>query len=142
MLVKVNSCKNVFEGEMVKGLLADSGIECYLQKEEKFGIYGAAENVEVNVLVQESDAEKARKLLEDRPEPVPATPLLPPTPPKSVRQLLLHGLGMTAFVIGINVLIGWMTDRLDSVAEYLLYAIVFFVIYFSFSLWWNRMNSK
>ncbi len=69
MLVKVTSCKSVFEGEVVKGLLADSGIECYLQKEEKLRIYGAAEDVLVNVMVQESDAAQARKLLEERPEP-------------------------------------------------------------------------
>ncbi|MCR4581992.1 MAG: DUF2007 domain-containing protein [Prevotella sp.] len=140
MLVKVTSCKSAFEGEMVKGLLADSGIECYLQKEEKSGIYGSAENVVVNVLVQESDVAQAKKLLEERPEPVSVTPVLTPSPRKTMRQLLLNGLGMTAFVIGINVLIGWMTGRLDSAAEYLLYALVFFVVYFSFSLWWNRKN--
>jgi len=68
MLVKLTSCKNAFEGEVVKGMLAEHGIPCVLQNENMSHIYGGIPLMDVDVLVTEEDAERARQLLAARPE--------------------------------------------------------------------------
>ena len=68
MIVKIVSCKDAFEAEVVKGLLASNGIECILQNESMSQLYGSILAMSINVLVREEDAEKAKEVLDSRPE--------------------------------------------------------------------------
>ena len=68
MIVNIANCKDAFEGEMVKGLLAANGIDCFLQNESMSQLYGGVLAMSINVLVREEDAEKAWEILDSRPE--------------------------------------------------------------------------
>ena len=52
----------------MKGLLASNGIECILQNESMSQLYGSILAMSINVLVREEDAEKAKEVLDSRPE--------------------------------------------------------------------------
>ena len=68
MLVKIAFCRDAFEAEVVKGLLAANDIDCILQNEAMSQLYGGIQAMEVDVLVREEDAEKAKELLNAQPE--------------------------------------------------------------------------
>lgn len=65
MLRIVKTCQNEFEAELVKGLLADIGVECILQGKNMSQIYGGINTMSVNVLVNERDYDRALALISD-----------------------------------------------------------------------------
>ncbi|MDD7304207.1 MAG: DUF2007 domain-containing protein [Bacteroidaceae bacterium] len=65
MLRIVKTCQNEFEAELVKGLLADIGVECILQGKNMSQIYGGINAMSVNVLVNERDYDRALALISD-----------------------------------------------------------------------------
>lgn len=65
MLRIVKTCQNEFEAELVKGLLADTGVECILQGKNMSQIYGGINAMSVNVLVNERDYDRALALISD-----------------------------------------------------------------------------
>lgn len=65
MLRIVKTCQNEFEAELVKGLLADTGVECILQGKNMSQIYGGINAMSVNVLVNELDYDRALALISD-----------------------------------------------------------------------------
>ena len=65
MLRIVKTCQNEFEAELVKGLLADVGVECILQGKNMSQIYGGINAMSVNVLVNERDYDRALALISD-----------------------------------------------------------------------------
>jgi len=140
MTVKVSTCKDDFEGEVVKGLLAANGIECFLQNENTSQIYGDIQGMTINVLVNEEDAEKAKKLLDTRPKLTPEevmdSEILPAR--KSVGECLQKSLGITVFMIVYNIVIDYFTDRINTIQEYAFYALGIFVIFFLFFLFYYR----
>lgn len=69
--VKLTSCNNAFEAEVLKGVLDSSGIPCILQgagisgvKIGQFGTYNSA--FEVTVLVREEDLVAAIEIINDK----------------------------------------------------------------------------
>lgn len=64
----MTSCKDAMEAEIVKGALKDMGIECILQGENMSHIYGGIGAMNVNVLVDEDDYDKARAFIDSREE--------------------------------------------------------------------------
>ncbi len=139
MLVIIAGCKDVTEGEAVKSLLAENGIECHLQKEPGAQVGGEFQAVEINVLVEDEDAEKARALLSSRRigvEPVghgkPGT--------KSISQILLHVLSLTVFVVVLRLVFGWLSDDFDTPLEYVFFAGIFFAVIFPFEWFYNRKS--
>ncbi len=138
MLVKIANCKDTFEGEVVKGLLADNGIDCYLQNETMSQIYGGIQAMEVDVLVAEEDAEKAKELLASRPKEEPVEPSTPVKEPKSIKRQLLESLVFTVFMIIIYLFCGFLKGDFDSFSKYVLYSGCIFLGYFLISLLFNK----
>lgn len=68
MLRTLTTCKNEFEAELVKGLLANIGVECILQGKNMSQIYGGIGAMSVNVLVDERDYDRALALLSSAEE--------------------------------------------------------------------------
>ena len=66
MVLQLTSCKNEFEAEVIKGALADMGIECILQGKHMSQIYGGIGAMSVNVLIDEKDYDKARAFIDSR----------------------------------------------------------------------------
>lgn len=64
MVIHLTSCKNEFEAEVIKGALADMGIECFLQGKHMSQIYGGIGVMDVNILVDEKDYDKARAYID------------------------------------------------------------------------------
>ena len=129
MLVKVASCKDAFEGEVVKGFLADNGIECYLQNENMSQIYGGIQAMEINVLVSAEDAENAKELLNARPKEE-VKPDMPQWERKSVKRILLESLLFTIFASGILLLSFWLGNNITPSPKYLIYAGGLFIGFF------------
>lgn len=67
MIVKLTSCATAMEAEMLKGALAEMGIECILQGKNISQIYGGIGAMSVNVLVDESDYERAKEYIDSLP---------------------------------------------------------------------------
>lgn len=65
MLRIVKTCQNEFEAELVKGLLANIGVECILQGKNMSQIYGGINAMSVNILVNERDYDRALALISD-----------------------------------------------------------------------------
>jgi len=148
-MVTITSCRDNFEAEVVKGMLAANGIECYLQNEIMSQVYGGIQAMEINVMVLEEDAEKARELLAARDaadqsqkekERVEEYHLPPEPKPKSVKQILLQSLFNTAFMAGLFLLLDWTFRSLEPTKMYILYALGFFIVYFSIMLWYYRFR--
>lgn len=64
MVLHLTSCRNEFEAEVIKGALADMGIESILQGQNMSQIYGGIGVMEVNILVDEKDYDKARAYID------------------------------------------------------------------------------
>ena len=141
MLVKVASCKDAFEGEVVKGFLADNGIECYLQNENMSQIYGGIQAMEINVLVSEEDAENARELLNARPKE-DVKPDMPQWERKSVKRILLESLLFTIFAFGILLLSLWLGNNITPSPKYFLYAGGIFIGFFLLDYFVFRKTPK
>lgn len=130
MLVKISSCKNAFEGELVKGMLADNGIECYLQNETMSQLYGGIQAMEINVLVQEEDAEKAMELLNTRPEMESMEHDTPQQKRKSIKQIVFEALLFSVFITAFMLLGAWINHDFKPILQYTWQAVCYFVGYF------------
>ena len=64
MVLQLTSCRDEFEAEVIKGALADMGIESILQGQNMSQIYGGIGAMEVNILVDEKDYDKARAYID------------------------------------------------------------------------------
>jgi hypothetical protein len=73
-LVPVYSAWNSFKAEIIKNMLEEEGIRAFVQSENQ-GAFDGSLMVEVKVLVEDSRAEDARKLIEEREEQVIADSL-------------------------------------------------------------------
>lgn len=129
MVLRLTTCKNAFDAEVVKGALADMGIESILQGENMSQVYGGIGAMEVNVLVDEKDYDKARAFIDSR-EAEEYKPEEEQTPTKVdikdvVRQSLLTAF-LTTIVIGIY---DYFTGQFenDSVSNNIISLLVFFV---------------
>lgn len=60
-LVTINSYRNVIDAHIDKTKLESEGIECFLENEDMNWLYAGV--VEVNLLVSETDFDKAREIL-------------------------------------------------------------------------------
>ena len=63
-LVTLSTHANVIEAEMVRSVLADAGIEAFIQNPNAHGLYPGVLG-EVKLQISEEDLEEARQLLED-----------------------------------------------------------------------------
>ncbi len=129
MVLRLTTCKNAFDAEVVKGALADMGIESILQGENMSQVYGGIGAMEVNVLVDEKDYDKARAFIDSR-EAEEYKPEEEQTPTKVdikdvVRQSLFTAF-LTTIVIGIY---DYFTGHFenDSVSNNIISLLVFFV---------------
>lgn len=129
MVLRLTTCKNAFDAEVVKGALADMGIESILQGENMSQVYGGIGAMEVNVLVDEKDYDKARAFIDSR-EAEEYKPEEEQTPTKVdimdvVRQSLLTAF-LTTIVIGIY---DYFTGHFenDSVSNNIISLLVFFI---------------
>jgi hypothetical protein len=142
MLVKVGVCKDAFEGEVVKGMLAANGIDCHLQNETISQIYGGIQAFAINVMVKEEDAEKAKELLDARTEAEHKGDEKPQWIQKSTMQMLLESLLFTFFAIVICLLGNWISNSLQSVSFYVIFACVAFGGWFLAQLFFFRKIQK
>ena len=142
MLVKVGVCKDAFEGEVVKGMLAANGIDCLLQNETISQIYGGIQAFAINVMVKEEDAGKAKELLDARTEAEHKGDENPQWIQKSTMQMLLESLLFTFFAIVICLLGNWISNSLQSVSFYVIFACVAFGGWFLAQLFFFRKIQK
>ena len=129
MIVKVAVCKDAFEAEVVKGLLAANDIDCHLQNEAISQIYGGIQAFAINVLVKEEDAEKAKEILDAR-EAEQEEDNQPQVEKKTVRRMLLESFLFSFFTLVIILLGNWVRKSIQPVYFYVIYACVAFVGWF------------
>ena len=142
MLVKVAVCKDAFEGEVVKGLLAANDIDCILQNETMSQIYGGIQAFAINVLVQEEDAEKAKELLAAR-DGEQKKGDNPQREKKSVKRMLMESFLFSFFAIVIMLLGAWTNHNIQPVYYYVIFAVAAFGGWFlSQFLYYRRKQKK
>lgn len=141
MIVKITTCKDAFEGEVVKGLLADNGIDCHLQNETMSQIYGGVQAMAINVLVREEDAEKAKELLNSRPQEGPIDADTPQQERKSIKRILLESFLVSVCLLALFLLNAWLNNDFQSFYQYALFAGCFFIGYTLIALLF-RMRRK
>ena len=129
MMVKVAVCKDAFEGEVVKGLLAANGIDCHLQNETMSQIYGGIQAFAINVLVKEEDAGKAKELLDAR-EAESEKNSKPQREQKTIKRMLLESFLFSFFAIVIMLLGNLMNKSMQQVYFYVIFACATFVGWF------------
>ena len=129
MLVKIAVCKDAFEGEVVKGLLAANGIDCHLQNETMSQIYGGIQAFAVNVMVKEEDAGKAKQLLDAREaeQEKDDTPL---RERKTIKRLLVESFLFSFFGVALMLLGNWMNKSIQPISFYVIFAGAAFVGWF------------
>ena len=62
IMVRLKSCANAFEAEVIKARLESEGIPCVLNNTTMNHIYGGV-CFDVDIMVREADAEKAQALI-------------------------------------------------------------------------------
>lgn len=127
MFVKLTSCKNAFEAEVVKSALADMGIEAVLQGENISTIYGGIDAFAVNVLVEEKDYKKALTFIDSR-EPLPATEPVPEKAPKTWKQKLYFSATFAMFLSISNLIKDVILHSVESPLTYVGTAVLAFSI--------------
>ncbi|MCF0243514.1 MAG: 4-hydroxythreonine-4-phosphate dehydrogenase PdxA [Bacteroidaceae bacterium] len=60
---RLTSCNNAFEAELIKGRLENEGISCVLTNENMNMIYGSLMSLDIDILVDEADFDRASELL-------------------------------------------------------------------------------
>lgn len=99
MVLQLTSCRDEFEAEVIKGALADMGIECILQGKHMSQIYGGIGAMSVNILVDEKDYDQARAYIDtlegkeyEAEEETPATKTM------SVKECIKNNFLSTLFI--------------------------------------------
>ena len=141
MIVKVTVCKDAFEAEVVKGLLAANDIDCHLQNEAISQIYGGIQAFAINVLVKEEDAEKAKELLDAR-EAEQEKDDKPQVEKKTMKRMFLESFLFSFFALVIILLGNWISKSMQPVYFYVIYACVAFVGWFLAQLLFFRKVQK
>lgn len=116
----LTSCRDAMEAEIIKGALADMGIDCILQGENISQIYGGIGAMNVRLLVHENDYNRAKAFLDSREmEQDPTYATLEPQQPKSTSQMLKECLVFSTFVSLCYVALNYFTndDTLSELAE-------------------------
>lgn len=65
MTVIFRTCNNSFEAELIKGRLEAEGINCILQGQNINAIYGGIGALAINVLIDDSNLERANEIMEE-----------------------------------------------------------------------------
>lgn len=117
MFVKLTSCKNAFEAEVVKNALADMGIEAILQGENISTIYGGIDAFAVNVLVEEKDYEKALTFIDSR-EPEPSPEPVPQKAPTTWKHKLYFSATFALFLTISNLIVDIIRHCVDTPLTY------------------------
>jgi hypothetical protein len=73
-LIPVYSASEYFKAEVIKNMLEDEGIQAFIDGENQ-AVFTGLNTIEVKVLVEDTRAEEARKLIEEREEQVIADSL-------------------------------------------------------------------
>ena len=129
MLVKVAVCKDAFEGEVVKGLLAANDIDCHLQNETMSQIYGGIPAFAINVLVKQEDAEKAKQLLDARNE-TGQDKDEPQMKQKPLKRIILESLMFAVIVLVLMIVAHLLGKNLQPAMFYFTYGIGAFLGWF------------
>ena len=135
-LVKLTSCANSFEAELLRGQLTDIGVESILQGENFNQTYGPMSFTDIQVLVDEKGYEKAHQVL-----PVEETTEEPTREPyswlKAVRYGLLAMLIYCAVVMVFNLIFALSVPDSE-----LAVAAVVFGFFATLIRWWERNHLK
>jgi hypothetical protein len=66
-IIRLKSCSNAFEAKMLKDILDNEGIECFLTNENftsVFPVFNGMYGTGIQLMIKEEDYEKASKLIE------------------------------------------------------------------------------
>lgn len=139
-LVRLTSCESAFQAELVKGQLADLGIDSVLQGANFNQTYGPIAAAEVVVLVDELDYEKAAQILPpvEPNEPEPERKREPLTIRRFCVQFLCFFIPYFPIFAGGDYLFG----EVKSFYEYLFGGIVFSTLMTFFSWYVSKWTKK
>ena len=140
MVLQLTSCRDEFEAEVIKGALADMGIECILQGKHMSQIYGGIGAMSVNILVDEKDYDQARAYIdtlegkEYEAEEAEEKPLL------SLWQLAKKNLP-TAIIFTV-LMSAYELYKVKDMTEVLKYAAFFFCAYWLISIVISELEQR
>lgn len=138
-LVRLISCESAFQAELVKGQLADLGIDSVLQGANFNQTYGPIAAAQVEVLVDEADYEKAAQILPaEEAEPQPERKREPLTIKRFCIQFLCVFIAYFPIFAGMDYLCG----ELKTFLEYLVGGIVFGTLLTLFSWYAGKWTTK
>lgn len=149
--VRLTTCMTSFEAEVLKGHLADMGIECILQGTNFNNTYGPTPATEIVVLVDEVDLAKAQEALpQERParedEPEDAT-IVKPKAKMSLKEAVINGIAYFITFTFLKYILDLIFDsEIKSLEEYLISGCGFAIIMTLFRWleiqYQNRNNKK
>lgn len=128
----LTSCKDAMEAEIVKGALKDMGIECILQGENMSHIYGGIGAMNVNVLVDEDDYDKARAFIDSREEIKPIEIKKPER--LSIKRIVKKDLLLSLLMSGLLLMLKTEGTWQDKVEFFLLQFVFLFIVFGSLQL--------
>lgn len=140
MVIHLTSCKNEFEAEVIKGALADMGIECFLQGKHMSQIYGGIGVMDVNILVDEKDYDKARAYIDTQEGKEYETEEVEEKPMLSLWQLAKKNLP-TAIIFAV-LMSTYELYKVRDMTEVLKYAVVFFCAYWFISTTISELEQR
>lgn len=128
----LTSCKDAMEAEIVKGALKDMGIECILQGENMSHIYGGIGAMNVNVLVDEYDYDRARAFIDSREEIKPIEIKKPER--LSIKRIVKKDLLLSLLMSGLLLMLKTEGTWQDKVEFFLLQFVFLFIVFGSLQL--------
>lgn len=128
----LTSCKDAMEAEIVKGALKDMGIECILQGENMSHIYGGIGAMNVNVLVDEDDYDRARAFIDSREEIKPIEIKKPER--LSIKRIVKKDLLLSLLMSGLLLMLKTEGTWQDKVEFFLLQFVFLFIVFGSLQL--------
>lgn len=63
--VRLTTCSNTFEANVLKGALEAAGITCIIQGENFSNVYGSIPTLAPDILVNEEDLDTARTIIQE-----------------------------------------------------------------------------
>lgn len=140
MAVRLTTCKNAFEAEVVKGALADLGIECILVNENMSQVYGGIQVMDVDILVDENDIEKAQEYINSRVDEKVVEYVRSTPAPMSFKQIVTNTFVYTISTMFILIMVDMFFDNVRNWSEDIVFFIALFVVELFFK--WGAERRK